>query len=241
MVNYYDKVGSVGAAFVNTMLQASGTLGGARSVFVDVGGVKNELATPSFGGQWANPFKGISKIYAGDLFEFRMNEKGEDPEVYLLKTYKVKSMSGTTVKIYRDGYSHIPFIGDVLMKAPATIGGTGKGYTITNVVAEQESKVDVWTLTFNTAIDTCSDGDVLVEAKAENASAEMLVKTINAVAPCDYDFIYTPMSGTATDMNSVHVNITPVLHGIMYIHKMSPMPKCVLDMNKSRMNGWYEV
>jgi hypothetical protein len=27
----------------------------------------------------------------------------------------------------------------------------------------------------------------------------------------------------------------------MYIHKMSPMPQCVLALNRSNVNGWFKV
>lgn len=238
--NYFNQFMNPGVFFGSVLLQASAKIGGAKSVFVDIEGVKNELTMPSWGGQIKNPFKGPAKFYAGDLFELRFDDKGESPELYLLKTFKVKSQSTTTVKLYRDGYSHIPFAGDVLMKAPETIGGQGKGYTVQSVVAETDSGVDVWTVVFNTEIDTVTDGDILVEAEGENATADMLVKNINTVAPCDGDFVYMP-TGATNDASSVRMYYTPVMHGTMYIHKMSPMPECVLKLNKSRFNGWYEV
>lgn len=241
MENYFNQFMQPGVFFGSVLLQAEAKIGGARSVFVDLEGVKNDLTMPSWGGQIQNPFKGAAKFYAGDLFELRFDDKGEKPKLYLLKTYKVKSQSTTTVKIYRDGYSHIPFVGDVLMKAPDTIGGQNKGYTVQSVVAEQDSGVDVWTIVFNTEIDTVADGDVLVEAESESATANMLLKTVNCVAPCDGDFVYTPTTGASNTTSAARLFYTPVMHGTMYIHKMSPMPKCVLDLNKSRFNGWYEV
>lgn len=241
MGNYFNQFMQPGVFFGSVLLQAEAKIGGARSVFVDIEGVKNDLTMPSWGGQIQNPFKGAAKFYAGDLFELRLDDKGEKPKLYLLKTFKVKSQDSTTVKIYRDGYSHIPFVGDVLMKAPDTIGGQNKGYTVQSVVAEQDGGTDVWTIVFNTEIDTVTDGDILVEAESENATANMLVKTINSVAPCDGDFVYTPATGANNTTSAARLFYTPVLHGTMYIHKMSPMPECVLALNKSRMNGWYEV
>lgn len=241
MANYFNQFMQPGVFFGAVMLQASAKIGGARSVFVDLGGVKNELSMPSWGGQIMNPFKAPAKFYAGDLFELRFDEKGESPVLYLLKTFKVKSSSGTTVKIYRDGYSHVPCVGDILMKAPDTIGGTGaQASTVSAVVAEQDVATDVWTLTVSAAI-TASDGDILVEAESENATGTMLVKTVNSVAPCDGDFVYMPTTNSTTDTSGVRMYYTPVMHGTMYIHKMSPMPDCVLSLNKSRFNGWYEV
>lgn len=241
MSNYYDAYRVPGVAYARVQLSAAGDIGGQRSVFVDISGQKNDLVAPTFGATWMNPFKGFAKIYAGDLFEFRTDDKGEHPEAYLLKTFKVKTQSGTTIKIYRDGYSHVPFVGDVLMKAPDKIGGQNKAYTVQSVTEGTDGGKDIWTVVFNTELDDLTDGDILVEAESENATGTMLVKNISAVAPCDYDFVYYPMTNNYKDVDKVRVNITPMLHSTMYIHKMSPMPKCVLDLNKSRINGWYEV
>lgn len=241
MADYFNQFMQPGVFFGAVMLQSSAKVGGAKSVFVDSEGVKNDLTMPTWGGQIMNPFKSPAKFYAGDLFELRFDEKGESPKLYLLKTFKVKSSASTTLKIYRDGYSHVPCVGDILMKAPNTIGGTGgQASTVTAVIAEQDSGTDVWTLTVSTAV-AASDGDILVEAESENATGTMLVKMVNSVAPCDGAFVYMPTTNTTNDVNSARLFYTPVMHGTMYIHKMSPMPDCVLALNKSRFNGWYEV
>lgn len=228
-----------------TLAQVRGKIGGAKSVFVKLQGVKNELVYPPFGGQVQNPFKGVAKIFAGDLMEYRTDDNGANPKIYLLKTYKVQNMSTTTVHIYRDGYSHIPFVGDVLMKAPDTIGGTGKAYTVTAVEVSTNGGHNTWKLTFNTAIDACVDGDVLVEAESENAAGTMLVKDINAVAANDYDFLVAPVAAVSgsndTDFDNARYYLTPALGGLMYVSKMSAMPECVLDLNKCNINGWFKV
>lgn len=237
MADYFESYGRGGVFFGNTMFQGSTNVGGARSVFVDLEGVKNDLTHMSWGAQIKNPFKVPAKFFAGDLFEMRYDNNGENPELYLLKTFKVKSQSTTTVVLYRDGYSHVPCVGDVLMKAPSSMTAKGKGYTVQSVSAT----TDTWTIVFNTAIDTVTDGDILVEAEKEGASVNMLLHTVNCVAPCDGDFKYSFASGANTDVNAVRMFYTPVMHGTMYISKMSPMPACVLALNKSRFNGWYEV
>lgn len=232
-----------GGVFAGTVLrQTDGVLGGARSVFVKLGGDKNDLVFPTFGGQLKNPFKGMAKIYAGDLMEYRTDEKGEKPEIYLLKTYEVaKATSDTTVLVYRDGFRHIPFVGDVLMKAPDTFATQGAAYTVTAVEETVEGSDKVWKLTLNTALGSLAKNDILVEADAENAStAKMLVQNINAVAPCDYDCFYTPAEG-GSSFKGARYFMTPALHGTMYIHKMSPVPEAALALNKSRVNGWYEL
>lgn len=223
-----------GVNFGRTLVQQRGTMGGSRHVFVKIQGVKNELVFPTFGGQLQNPFGGVAKIFAGDLFEFRTDDAGVNPKVYLLKTFKVKSVSGTTVVIERDGYKHIPFVGDSLMVAPDEIGGDGTASKVTAVKAT----TDTWELTVDTAIDA-SEGDILVEADADG---KMLVKAINAVAPCDYDCLYAPATaGDANDFDNARYFIAPALGGLMYTKKMSPMPGCVLKLNKCNINGWFKV
>lgn len=224
------------------LLSESGTFGGARSVFVKLQGQKDNLVFPTFGGNLENPFPvAPAKIFAGDLFEFRTDDDGLNPKLFLLKTYKVakQSSSETTVLIEKDGYKHIPCVGDVLMKAPDEIGGTGAAYTVTKVEETTEESKAVWKLTFGTTLGELAKGDVLVEAESENASGTMKVKNINAVAPSDYDMLFNP--ATESNKNGARYQLTPALRATMYISRMSPVPPCVLKLNKSRVNGWFEL
>ena len=202
-----------GSFIGTTLLQSSRVIGGAKSVFVKLGGDKDDLIFPTHGGVL------------------------KKPELTLLKTYLVKSQAGTKVVIYKDGYKHIPFVGDVLMKAPATIGGTGKAYAVTAVSVNADGN---WELTFGTAIDSVSDGDILVEAKEAGASKAMLVSHINAVAPCDYDCFYEPASGDS-DWEGARYMLAPALRATMYLKRMSPVPACVKALNKCDVNGWFRV
>lgn len=231
-----------GGVFMGTtLIQEKGSFGGAKSVFVKLQGQKNNLVFPTFGGELKNPFPGQAKIFAGDLFEFRTDEKGLNPELYLLKTYEVAAASSSqlTVMVVRDGYKHIPFVGDVLMKAPDTFDATGAAYTVKKVEEKTNDGKAVWELTFETTLGELSVGDILVEAASENASGKMKVQNPNTVAPNDYDCFYMP--ATSKNKNGARYLLTPALHGTMYISRMSPMPKVVLDINKSRVNGWFEI
>jgi hypothetical protein len=216
-------------------IQRRGTIGGARSVFVKLQGNKNELVYPTFGGYIKNPFKGAAKMFAGDLIEYRTDENGENPEIYILKTYLVESVSGTTVNIVKDAYKHIPFVGDKIGVAPDEIGGEMTAVTINSIKVSKVGDVDVWACTCSATL-SAKKGDVLVEADATN----MLVENINAVAPTDLDMLDAPATGDE-DFDGARYSYTPALGGIMYINRMSPMPKCVLDLNKSNINGWYQV
>ena len=216
-------------------IQRRDSVGGARSVFVKLQGNKNELVYPTFGGFIKNPFKGAAKMFAGDLMEYRTDANGVNPEIYILKTYLVVSASGATVNIARDAYKHIPFAGDVLAVAPEEIGGSVTEATVNSVVKAKVGDVDVWTLTLSNAIEA-SEGDVLVEAK----DGKMLVGNINGVAHADMDMFDAPATDDE-DFDGARYSFTPALGGIMYINKMSPMPDCVLKLNKCNVNGWYQV
>lgn len=218
-------------------IQRSATIGGARSVFVKLQGNKNELVYPTFGGYIMNAPKGAPfKFFAGDLVEYRTDANGVNPEIYILKTYKVVSASGTTVNILNDGFKHVPFVGDKIGVAPEEIGGEMTAVTVTAVKNAEVSGKKVWAVTTNTALTTKAD-DVLVEADADG---NMLIKNINAVCPTDLDMFDAAATGDE-DFDGARYSYTPALGGIMYINKMSPMPACVLKLNKVNVNGWYQV
>lgn len=226
----------IGAFRGRKLIQQRGEVGGAKSVFVKLQGIKNELVYPTIGGQIKNPFKGAAKLFAGDLCEYRTNDKGVKPEIYILKTYLVESVSGSTVNIVRDGYKHIPFVGDSLGVAPDEIGGAVSAVTVTSVAKSKVGEVDVWALTVSGTLDA-SKGDVLVEADSDG---NMIVKNINGVIDADCDMLDAPATGD-DDFDGARYFYTPALGGIMYIHKMSPMPTCVLKKNISPINGWFQI
>lgn len=232
MINDYQ----IGAFRGRKLIQRRGEVGGAKSVFVKLQGIKNELVYPTFGGQIKNPFKGAAKMFAGDLCEYRTNDKGVKPEIYILKTYLVESVSGAVVNIVKDGYKHIPFVGDKIGVAPNEIGGAVTAVTINSIKVAKVGEVDVWACTCSATLDA-EKGDVLVEADAEG---KMMVKAINGVFDADADMLDAPATGDE-DFDGARYLYTPALGGIMYTHKMSPMPKCVLDLNIAKINGWFQV
>lgn len=217
-------------------IQRAGTIGGARSVFVKLQGNKNELVYPTFGGYIQNPFKGAGKFFAGDLVHYETDENGVNPKIYILKTYKVVSASGTTVNILNDGFKHIPFVGDKIGVAPEEIGGEMTAVTVTAVKNATVGDKKVWAVTTNTAL-TASENDILVEADEEG---EMLVKNINAVCPTDLDMFDAPATGDE-DFDGARYSYTPALGGIMYTNKMSPVPACVEKLNQAKVNGWFQI
>lgn len=232
MINDYQ----IGAFRGRKLIQRRGEVGGAKSVFVKLQGIKNELVYPTFGGQIKNPFKGAAKMFAGDLCEYRTNDKGVKPEIFILKTYLVESVSGSVVNIVKDGYKHIPFVGDKIGVAPDEIGGAVTAVTINSIKVAKVGDVDVWACTCSATL-AAEKGDVLVEADAEG---KMMVKAINGVFDADADMLDAPSTGD-DDFDGARYMYTPALGGIMYTHKMSPMPKCVLDLNIAKVNGWFQI
>lgn len=225
-----------------TLLQRSGSIGGARYVFYKLKGIKNQLVYPIFGGIIKNPFRQVpAKMYAGDLIEFRLDSNGVNPEVYILKTFEVAKQvsNGTALLIKRDEYRHRPCVGDKIGVAPAQIGGAITTPSTISMVksTHTETEGDVWEVTL-AANATYQKGDILVEADSSN---KMLVKEVNAFADSDVDFCYEPSSGDE-DFDGARYLYTPAIGGaMMFINRMSKMPKCVLDRNVSRLNGLYKL
>lgn len=223
------------------LLQQNGEVGGHRNVFVKLqGGAKNELVFPTFGCRLLNPFKGYGKFYAGDLVEYKTDGTG-----YILKTYEVASVSGTTANIVRNGYRHIPMVGDILMVAPNTFATTGTGVTVTGVSATTATvgnkTIDVWAVTTSAATGASANG-ILVEADKAGEGAKMLVQNPNMVLPWDLDCIYDPAVVTSdSDFEKARYLFTPVIEGVMYEDKMSPLPAVVKALNSSRVVGWFSI
>lgn len=238
-----------GAFLGTTLVQRSTSGGKGKGVFVPLVGEKNEYMFSLYGGVIANPFKGAAKLFAGDLAEYRTDETGLNPKYYILKTFEVVSSSGATTHVMRGGFYHIPFVGDVLMVAPDTIGGKGTAVTVTAVTKAtatvSEKTYETWQLTTSATMGNPDKGTVLVEAEEAGSDKAMLVKNINSVAPCDYDMVYDPSLtfGAVGDTNYADARymVTLALGGTMFIKKMSPLPQCVLDLNRSNVNGWYKA
>lgn len=239
MADFYEANALYNGVFRGrALVQAEGKIGGMRNVFVKFQGLKDFFVKPPHGGIIKNPFKGHAKAYAGDLCEFR----AEGNEVYILKTYEVSVAAGasdTTVKIVRNGFRHIPFVGDVLMKAPTTITGTGKAVTVTAVVANG----DVWDVTLSEALGALTKGEVLVEGASAGASVKAMVTNPNAFFDCDCDFLYDPASADDIASGARYLYAPSLANESvkMYANKMQPLPASVKKLNKSLVDGWFNL
>lgn len=244
MANYYEQSAlNSGVNFGRALVQASGEIGGHRHVFVKLqGSGKNGLVFPTSGGIVKNPFKGFAKAFAGDLVEYRI-----DGSIYILKTYKVAvaaAAASTSVLIARDGYKHVPFVGDVLMAAPDEIDGTGTAVTVTAVEKTTDSAAgDVWKLTLSATLGALAEGAILVEGAEAGSDKQAMVTNPNAFLPCDYDFLFDPASGDS-DYEGARYMLTPCIANEdtkLYVSKMSPLPASVEALNKSRVAGWFNL
>lgn len=234
-----------GSFMGRVLIQGSNQIGGLKYVFVPLEGQKNDYTFPLHGGKVMNPFKGEAKMFAGDLVEYRPNMDNDDlgNEIWLFKTYRVaKAAAAADVEIFieRDGYKHIPFAGDILMKAPAALTGTAAADTVVSVEETKDGNKNVWKVTLAAAIGALAVGDVLVEGLEKGAGKKMLVSNPNMLLHVDYDFFYAPSKSPA-DYKGARSYLTPTMHGTMFTHRMSPMPPSVLALNKTRVAGWYEI
>lgn len=242
--NYYDQINAQGAVFNGAvLLQASGEIGGQKHVYFNLkGAVKETFRFPPIGGIITNPFPGPAKIYAGDLVEhslgFADNKGGT---IKILKSYAVakKTTAATDVEIYivRDGYHHIPFIGDNIMVGQKDFTTKAIGVTVTKVEATTDATAgDVWKLTISAALGALNVGDVLVEAASQGASVLPMVTNPNCFAPSDYDMPFYTLDGS-DEYHKPRMMFTPCLLGpdaVFIKSKMSPVPPAVEAMNISR-------
>lgn len=256
-----------------SLIQTDGKIGGYRNVFVNLVDVLSDNAQPQIGGKVMNPPKGTAKMWAGDVCEYRPtgHPNDLDPEVYLLRTFKVADAVSNSTTVYIEQldeklgqYRHKPFVGDCLMVAPSVIGGEGTAVKVTAVTSTTATiggkSVKVWQLTISAA-QTITKGAILVEAEnfteGTSATKAMLVKNINGVIQCDITFTTGTENiagvGVTRDENGEVVDVTeddfykaryqwtPVLGGLMWIDKMCPMPQCVLDLNMCNIPGQFHV
>lgn len=250
MGNFYgSRIAQNGYFAGSTLVQARGSIGGFRHVFVNLAGPKAGVMYPTHGGILKNPFPGVAKMYAGDLIEYKT-----DGVCLLLKTYELakatESDTDTTIYISSgkcaqgEVFRHIPFVGDIIMVAPAEIDGTGTAVTVTKVEKTfdaADGKQDGWKVTLSETLGKLAKGDVLVEAAEEGSSKKAMVTNPNCYLDKDHDMIYEPATGDE-DYDGARYFFTPVLmmgREFAYIDRMQPLPASVMALNKSKVDGWF--
>jgi hypothetical protein len=205
------------------------------------------------GGDILNPNKGLGYLWAGQLMEYK-------PGVGMLifRSFLVTNnvSNDTTVYVNGDGYSDVPEVGQVLMKAPDAIyvttstANTSTG-AITSTTAEytgQSAKVtDVqfdsvnnrFVVTLDQAL-TLSANDILVEAegKSKSATAKVLVKNPNVFNEANREML--PTDGSF-GFNNAKYAASGVYDKQIWIQRTQPLPKYVLAKNKSLIEGIFWI
>lgn len=244
--NFFTRQANGGAVFTGrTLIQAHGSIGGHKNVFVKlVKGSKDALCYPTTGGILKNPFKGRAKIYAGDLIEYTPNiNNTTGAEVKILKFYELAkdaTNDATTIKLVRDGYHHIPFVGDTIMVGQKDFATKALGVTITAVEKGTEGTADVWNVTLSATLAVVlKQGNILVEAEKDGTSVSPMVTNPNAYADKDMDFLY---DANMEGLDDLQYMLTPALaqeDTVIDLVAIGNLPPAVLALNKSRVKTWF--
>lgn len=232
-----------------TLVQARGSIGGHRYVFVKLQmSGKDALVFPTSGGIVKNPFKGNARAFAGTLAEYIPSNGSNGSEIRILKSYAVakatSESSDTVIYLKRDGYSLIPFVGDVLMVAPTTLVEKGTAVTVTAVEKTTDGTAgDVWKVTLSATLGALTTSSVLVEAKEAGSGKEAMVTNPNSYLPCDFDFVFDP-AASEDDFDGARYLITPALalgDVFLYEDRMQPLSAALKALNKSKVKGWFNI
>lgn len=230
------------------LVQARGSIGGHRYVFVKLQmSGKDALVFPTSGGIVKNPFKGNARAFAGTLAEYIPSNGSNGSEIRILKSYavaKTSESSDTVIYLKRDGYSLIPFVGDVLMVAPTTLVEKGTAVTVTAVEKTTDGTAgDVWEVTLSATLGALTTSSVLVEAKEAGSGKEAMVTNPNSYLPCDFDFVFDP-AASEDDFDGARYLITPALalgDVFLYEDRMQPLSAALKALNKSKVKGWFNI
>lgn len=216
---------------------------------------KNQL----LGGDLLNPKKGFDHFYMGQLGKYVPGGglSSDTPGITIFRAFKPKAnaSASTTVQVKATGFDDAPEVGMVIMVAPADtkvttqVADTTSG-AITTTVADytgQSSKItavaydkdaEKFTLTLDTALTVTTD-DILVEATgtAASASAKVLVDRVNFWIERDTDLMPTDGFG----INNGQHYLSGVSGCAAYMARIQPLPAYLLKLNKSNIDGVFEI
>ncbi len=205
------------------------------------------------GGDILNPSKGLGHLWAGQLMEYKPGVG-----MYIFRSFLVtaNASDSTTIYVNGDGYSDVPEVGQVLMKAPDAIytttytANTTSG-AVTATTAEytgQSAKVtgvvyDEANTRFRVTLDqalTLSANDILVEAEGttKSATAKVLVKNPNVFNEANREML--PSDGSY-GFNNPKYAASGVYDKQIWIQRTQPLPKYVLAKNKSNIEGIFWI
>lgn len=207
------------------------------------------------GGTILNPNKGLGHLWAAQLMQYTPNEG-----VLIFRSFALKAnaaANATEYVINGDGFSDAPEVGMVVMVAPESLtvttmeadtstgavtttvaDYTGQSAKITDVVYDAAN--EKFTITVDNTLGELSAGAILVEATgtAKSASAKPLVTKPNIWNEADRDLL--PTDGSFGFENA-NYSASGVYDKQAWIARMQPLPKYVLALNKSLIDGIFWI
>lgn len=211
------------------------------------------------GGTIANPNKGFGHLWAAQLMQYTPGQP-----MLIFRSFKLKvdaTANATTIYIDGDGYSDAPEVGQYLMVAPddtevvsmkantdtGDVTVTKTTYTgtyakVTGVTYDETNQKFEVTLENKLSTAKINAGTILVEAdKAKDTgstgSAPVLCPKPNVFNEADRDMLPTEGYG----IQNANYSVSGVYNKQAWIAKMQPLPKYVLALNKSLIDGIFWI
>ena len=211
------------------------------------------------GGTIANPNKGFGHLWAAQLMQYTPGQP-----MLIFRSFKLKvdaAANATTIYIDGDGYSDAPEVGQYLMVAPdatevvsmkantetGDVTVTKTTYTgtyakVTGVTYDETNQKFEVTLENKLSTAKINAGTILVEADKvkdteSTGSAPVLCPKPNVFNEADRDMLPTEGYG----FQNANYSVSGVYNKQAWIAKMQPLPKYVLALNKSLIDGIFWI
>lgn len=212
------------------------------------------------GGTIANPNKGFGHLWAAQLMQYTPGEP-----IIIFRSFKLKAdaaANATTIYVDGDGYSDVPEVGQYLMVAPDSVkvvtmsadttsgdvtttetDYTGTYAKVTGV--EYDATNERFEVTLQNTLSSSAKidaGTILVEADkaadtGNTGSAPVLCPKPNIFNEADRDMLPTEGYG----FQNANYSVSGVYDKQAWIARMQPLPKYVLEYNRSRIDGIFWV
>lgn len=211
------------------------------------------------GGTIGNPNKGFGHLWAAQLMQYTPGEP-----ILIFRSFKLQAdaaANATTIYLDGDGFSDAPEVGQYLMVAPdstkvvtmsadTTSGDvtttetdyTGTYAKVTAVEYDATNKKFEVTLQNKLSSSKIDAGTILVEADkaadtGSTGSAPVLCPKPNIFNEADRDMLPTEGFG----LQNANYSVSGVYNKQAWIAKMQPLPKYVLALNKSLIDGIFWI
>lgn len=186
------------------------------------------------GGTILNPKKGFDHLYAAQLVQYTPGNG-----CLIFRSFRVAQIASGSAKSFvidGDGYSDVPEVGMLIMKAPTAANGTGQSAKVTDVVYDETR--NVFTVYVDESL-SVSVNDIIVEAagNAASATATVLVTNPNTFIEADRDLLPTEGYG----IENANYSISTVYNKQAWIARMQPLPNYVLAKNRSYIDGIFWI